>query len=79
MSCSNNIKKLLKTNEFEIILNILSLPCLNYEKKRRLSFHYLSVVMLSFQSDANNVFGVIIIVLRFCTICGKHVSRPNIT
>lgn len=33
MSCSNNIKKLLKTNEFEIILNILSLPCLNYEKK----------------------------------------------
>lgn len=30
-----------------------------------------------FQSDANNVFGVIIIVLRFCTICGKHVSRQR--
>ncbi|XP_078311875.1 sodium leak channel NALCN-like isoform X4 [Crassostrea virginica] len=76
----------------EVVIKMIALTPKGYWTSRRNRFDMLLTflgviwIILHFTfnlteqtSDANNVFGVIIIVLRFCTICGKHAALKMLT
>ncbi|XP_061184383.1 sodium leak channel NALCN-like isoform X4 [Saccostrea echinata] len=76
----------------EVIIKMIALTPKGYWTSRRNRFDMLLTflgviwIILHFtfnltgqEGDANNVFGVIIIVLRFCTICGKHAALKMLT
>ncbi|XP_065924032.1 sodium leak channel NALCN isoform X6 [Magallana gigas] len=76
----------------EVVIKMIALTPKGYWTSRRNRFDMLLTflgiiwIILHFtfnltgqESDANNVFGVIIIVLRFCTICGKHAALKMLT
>ncbi|XP_056005775.1 sodium leak channel NALCN-like isoform X4 [Ostrea edulis] len=76
----------------EVVIKMIALTLKGYWTSRRNRFDMLLTflgviwIILHFifnltrqEGDANNVFGVIIIVLRFCTICGKHAALKMLT